>query len=458
MPHDHRPRARRLAQGARRSTSSRRSPPPRRRAATGPHWAWEDRAAVFLKAARAADHDLAVDAERRHDARPVEDRVPGRDRRRVRADRLLAVQPALRAGAVRRAAALRPHDVEPARLPPARGVRLRGDAVQLHRHRRQPADRAGADGQHRRLEAGVHRRCSSAYYIMQLLEEAGLPPGRDQLRAGRRGRDLGRRRSTTATSPACTSRAAPRSSTACGRRSATNMSRYRVVPAHRRRDRRQGLHRRARLGRRRRRSPWRSRAAGSSTRGRSARRRAASTSRARCGTTCAIASVAIMNEIKMGDVRRLPQLHGRGDRPQGLRPASAATSTTRGRTRRSSPAARPTDEEGYFIEPDARRDRRRRATACCARRSSARWSPRTSTTTTGGWRRCATVDATSPYALTGAVFAQRPRARCARRPTALRNAAGNFYVNDKPTGAVVGPAAVRRRARRRARTTRRDRS
>ena len=31
--------------------------------------------------------------------------------------------------------------------------------------------------------------------------------------------------------------------------------------------------------------------------------------------------------------------------------------------------------------------------------------------------------------------------------SALRNAAGNFYINDKPTGAVVGPAAVRRRAR-----------
>jgi len=47
------------------------------------------------------------------------------------------------------------------------------------------------------------------------------------------------------------------------------------------------------------------------------------------------------------------------------------------------------------------------------------------------------IDRTSPYALTGAVFAQE---RGAIRETtwALRNAAGNFYVNDKPTGAVVG--------------------
>jgi 1-pyrroline-5-carboxylate dehydrogenase len=47
------------------------------------------------------------------------------------------------------------------------------------------------------------------------------------------------------------------------------------------------------------------------------------------------------------------------------------------------------------------------------------------------------VDRTSPYALTGAVFA-RDRAAVRQAAGALRNAAGNFYVNDKPTGAVVG--------------------
>ncbi len=47
------------------------------------------------------------------------------------------------------------------------------------------------------------------------------------------------------------------------------------------------------------------------------------------------------------------------------------------------------------------------------------------------------VDGTSPYALTGAVFAQ-DRARLVEATAALRNAAGNFYLNDKPTGAVVG--------------------
>ncbi len=47
------------------------------------------------------------------------------------------------------------------------------------------------------------------------------------------------------------------------------------------------------------------------------------------------------------------------------------------------------------------------------------------------------VDSTSPYALTGAVFAN-DRYAITEAEIALENAAGNFYINDKPTGAVVG--------------------
>jgi 1-pyrroline-5-carboxylate dehydrogenase len=47
------------------------------------------------------------------------------------------------------------------------------------------------------------------------------------------------------------------------------------------------------------------------------------------------------------------------------------------------------------------------------------------------------VDRTSPYALTGAIFAQ-DRYAIQEGLERLRNAAGNFYINDKPTGAVVG--------------------
>ncbi len=47
------------------------------------------------------------------------------------------------------------------------------------------------------------------------------------------------------------------------------------------------------------------------------------------------------------------------------------------------------------------------------------------------------VDTTSEYALTGAVISQ-DRNAIAEATWALRNSAGNFYINDKPTGAVVG--------------------
>ena len=49
----------------------------------------------------------------------------------------------------------------------------------------------------------------------------------------------------------------------------------------------------------------------------------------------------------------------------------------------------------------------------------------------------ALCDKGSEYALTGAIFAE-DRGAIATATTALRHAAGNFYINDKPTGAVVG--------------------
>jgi 1-pyrroline-5-carboxylate dehydrogenase len=56
----------------------------------------------------------------------------------------------------------------------------------------------------------------------------------------------------------------------------------------------------------------------------------------------------------------------------------------------------------------------------------------------GQWKETLSViDSTSPYALTGSVFS-RDRRGVMEAAAALRNAAGNFYINDKPTGAVVG--------------------
>ena len=50
---------------------------------------------------------------------------------------------------------------------------------------------------------------------------------------------------------------------------------------------------------------------------------------------------------------------------------------------------------------------------------------------------CDKIDSTSTYALTGSIFAQ-DRAAIQVADEALRNAAGNFYINCKSTGAVVG--------------------
>jgi 1-pyrroline-5-carboxylate dehydrogenase len=47
------------------------------------------------------------------------------------------------------------------------------------------------------------------------------------------------------------------------------------------------------------------------------------------------------------------------------------------------------------------------------------------------------VDSTSPYALTGAIFAL-DRHALTKACNILKYSAGNFYYNDKPTGAVVG--------------------
>ena len=59
-------------------------------------------------------------------------------------------------------------------------------------------------------------------------------------------------------------------------------------------------------------------------------------------------------------------------------------------------------------------------------------------TTPNGWQDTLTqLESVSPYALTGAVFA-RDRTAVTEAAQVLRFAAGNFYVNDKPTGAVVG--------------------
>jgi 1-pyrroline-5-carboxylate dehydrogenase len=94
------------------------------------------------------------------------------------------------------------------------------------------------------------------------------------------------------------------------------------------------------------------------------------------------------------------------------------------------------DADGYFIDPTLLQVEDPRYRTMCEEifgpvlsvhvYADARWT-----------ETLRTVDETSPYALTGGVFAQDRRA-VQEAQQALRYAAGNFYVNDKPTGAVVG--------------------
>ena len=116
-------------------------------------------------------------------------------------------------------------------LPPARGLRVRGHAVQLHGDRRQPADGAGADGQHGGVEAGATRDAQRRTYIMRAARGGGLPPGVINLVPGDGAAIGDPRRSRTAISPASTSPARPACSTACGSTVGENIARYRATRA-----------------------------------------------------------------------------------------------------------------------------------------------------------------------------------------------------------------------------------
>ena len=127
----------------------------------------------------------------------------------------------------------------------------------------------------------------SAHYVMRVLMEAGLPPGVINFLPGSAGMitdallaspDLAGIHFTGSTEVF----------QSMWKTVGQNIDEVQVLSAARRRNRRQGLHRRASVGGSRRRWPWRSCAAASNIKDRSARRRAGSTCRSRCGAKCAI--------------------------------------------------------------------------------------------------------------------------------------------------------------------------
>jgi 1-pyrroline-5-carboxylate dehydrogenase len=145
--------------------------------------------------------------------------------------------------------------------------------------------------------------------------------------------------------------------------------------------------------------------------------------------------VAMMREIRMGDVRDFRNFMGAVidrkafDKISGyLKDAKANATIVQGGGAHG--------DEGYFIEPTLVQTDTPSYRLLCEEifgpvltayvYDDDRWE-----------ETLEIVDETSPYALTGAIFA-RDRRAVVDASIALRNAAGNFYINDKPTGAVVG--------------------
>ena len=139
--------------------------------------------------------------------------------------------------------------LEPDGVPPARGLRLRGHAVQLHRDRRATCRARAALMGNTVVWKPASTAMLSAYYVMRLLEEAGLPPGVINLVYGP-GAEVG---DAALASQRPRRRPLHRLDARLPGHVEDDRREHRrlpELPAHRRRDRRQGLHRRAPVRRR----------------------------------------------------------------------------------------------------------------------------------------------------------------------------------------------------------------
>ncbi|MBM3780140.1 MAG: L-glutamate gamma-semialdehyde dehydrogenase [Acidobacteria bacterium] len=145
--------------------------------------------------------------------------------------------------------------------------------------------------------------------------------------------------------------------------------------------------------------------------------------------------VAMMRDIRMGDVRDFRNFMGAVIDQKAFHRISSYIADARQHARVIEGGGCD-DSRGYFVEPTLVETDDSAYRLLCEEifgplltvhaYDDARWH-----------ETLAIVDRTSPYALTGSVFA-RDRQAIREASSALRNSAGNFYINDKPTGAVVG--------------------
>ena len=146
-------------------------------------------------------------------------------------------------------------------------------------------------------------------------------------------------------------------------------------------------------------------------------------------------TTAIMGEIRMGDVTDFRNFVGAVIDKKSFAKISDYLSDA-SKNAKVVAGGKARGEEGYFIEPTLVETRDPGYRLLCEEI----FGPVVTAYVYPDARFTETlelVDRTSPYALTGSIFA-RDRAAIREAATLLRNAAGNFYINDKPTGAVVG--------------------
>jgi 1-pyrroline-5-carboxylate dehydrogenase len=146
--------------------------------------------------------------------------------------------------------------------------------------------------------------------------------------------------------------------------------------------------------------------------------------------------VADVATIKMGDVSNFENFMGAVIDESAFRTHSEAITEARAAGAEILTGGSTDDSEGYFVEPTVittedkgfrlLRDELFGPIVTTYVYDERRWDDTLEL-----------VDETAPYGLTGAVFATE-REAIEEAQDALRYAAGNFYVNDKPTGAVVG--------------------
>ena len=145
--------------------------------------------------------------------------------------------------------------------------------------------------------------------------------------------------------------------------------------------------------------------------------------------------VAMMQAIRMGDVRDFRNFVSAVIDKKAFNKISGYIADAK-RTAKVVHGGGASDREGYFVEPTLVE------TADPAHRLMREeiFGPVVTAYVypDGQWHRVLPlIDQTSPYALTGAIFS-RDRQAIQVAMSSLRYAAGNFYINDKPTGAVVG--------------------